>query len=68
MVPIMLLQTKHSCVLLLAECNLSAPTSPQDAGTDGSQPSQEKVLVAKQLEERGVLPPAHLQALLMQRC
>lgn len=61
MVPIRLLKTKCSCVLLLAECNLSAPASPQEAGTDQSQPSQ-KVPVAKQLEEHDTLPPPCSQA------
>lgn len=57
MVAITFLKTKYSCMLLLAECNLSAPTSPQEARTDCSQPSQEKVPVAEQLEKCDMLPP-----------
>lgn len=64
MVPVTLLKTKYSCMLLLAECNLSAPTSPQEARTDCSQPFREKVPVAEQLEKHDMLPPARFQAVL----
>lgn len=55
-------------MLLLAECNLSAPTSPQEARTDCSQLSQEKVPVAEQLEKCDVWPPTCFQAVLTQQC